>query len=77
MVNETHLKPTYLPTYLCDNSDGSDSSDNTKKLQEKNFFAKLNFVTYKNLWQKFILNNNIFVSKITFSYKKKIEKKKV
>ena len=27
MLTKTYLKPTYLPTYLCDSSESSDRSD--------------------------------------------------
>ena len=32
MINKTYLRPTYLPTYLCDSSDGSDNSDSSESI---------------------------------------------
>ena len=29
MVIDTYLKPTYLPTYLCDSSDCNDNKDDS------------------------------------------------
>ena len=29
MITKTYLKPKYLPTYLCDSSDGSDINDSS------------------------------------------------
>ena len=33
IITEAYLKPTYLPTNLCDSSDGNDSSDSSDKTQ--------------------------------------------
>ena len=51
MVTKTYLKPTYLPTYLCDSfdsSDSSDSCDNSDSSDQKTcFFKQENFIFHK------------------------------
>ena len=76
MLTKTYLKPTYLPTYLCDSSyssdssdcsdssDSSDSSDDSDSSNQKNYFHKKPFFT-KNLFsQKKNVSKQIYQKKI-------------
>ena len=54
MVPKNYLKPTYLPTYLCDNSDSSDSSESSESSNKISLIKKIrkqNFLSPTNFWQ--------------------------
>ena len=70
MVTKTHLKPTYLPTYLCNSSDScdsccssesSESSDSSDSSDQTTYFSnKKTFFSQKNP-KKTFFTKNIFL----------------
>ena len=71
MVTKTGLKPTYLPTYLCDSSDSSDrcdsndSSDRSDKCDNNKKFHQLNFLSTHFIFSKKISTKN-FTKKASY-----------
>ena len=62
MVTKIYLKPTYLPTYLCDSSDSSDKSDSSDSSDRSNSSDTQHlFVTKKNVVTKTKKKKNSFI----------------
>ena len=65
--------PTYIPTYLCDSSDGndnSDSSDRSDSSEEKKLFDKNKINIIKKNFTNTLFNQH-FIHQLTFVCKKK------
>ena len=72
MVTKTYLKPTYIPTYLCDSCDSCDSSDSSKSND-----SSYSYCSDSSDQQTFLSPKNFFRQKNykTFFPKKNLTKK--
>ena len=70
MVTKTYLKPTYLPTYLCDSSDSWDSSDSSDSCDSSDSSDRITFFSsshFEFLGEKVFGGKKFFFEKVFWS----------